>query len=92
MHGDAGRDRVSLRTTPTCFYRISDPAALTGATADHTAALDQLVQFAIRGSLAIRTLDETLDTHGALDAELLAGVRASLDVSGLEWIASTCAT
>jgi len=78
------RDRVSVRITLTCFYRITDPAALTGATADHAAALHRLVQFAIRGSLASRTLDEALDARGALDAELLSGVRAGLDVPGLE--------
>lgn len=78
------RDRVSVRITLTCFYRITDPAALTGATADHAAALHRLVQFAIRGSLASRTLDEALDARGALDAELLTGVRARLDVPGLD--------
>lgn len=77
------RDRVSVRITLTCFYRITDPAALVDATPDHAAALHRLVQFAIRASLASRTLDEALDARGALDDELLAAVRAGLDVPGL---------
>lgn len=77
------RDRVSVRITLTCFYRITDPAALVGATADHAAALHRLVQFAIRSAIGSRTLDEALDDRGALDAELLASVRAGLDVPGL---------
>ena len=78
------RDRVSVRITLTCFYRVTDPAALVAATADHAAALHRLVQFAIRGAIGSRTLDEALDDRGALDAELLAAVRAGLDVPGLE--------
>ncbi len=77
------RDRVSVRITLTCFYRVTDPGALVGATADHTSALHRLVQFAIRGALAGRTLDEALDARATLDDELLAGVRAGLDVPGL---------
>lgn len=77
------RDRVSVRITLTCFYRITDPALLVGATADHGSALHRLVQFAVRASLASRTLDEALDARSALDDELLASVRAGLDVPGL---------
>ena len=77
------KDRVSVRVTLTCFYRLTDPAALVGATADHTSALHRLAQFALRASLASRTLDEALDARGALDEELLAGVRGALDVPGL---------
>lgn len=78
------RDRVSVRITLTCFYRITDPAALVGATADHLAALHRLVQFGIRSAIGSRTLDEALDDRGGLDAELLAGVRTGLDVPGLQ--------
>ena len=77
------RDRVSVRITLTCFYRVTDAAALVAATADHAAALHRLVQFSIRGAIGSRTLDEALDDRGALDAELLAAVRAGLDVPGL---------
>ena len=77
------RDRVTVRITLTCFHRITDPAALMAATADHAAVLHRLVQFAIRGAIGSRSLDEALDDRGALDAELLAAVRAGLDVPGL---------
>ena len=77
------RDRVSVRVTLTCFYRITDPLRLVTSTADHAAVLHRLVQFAIRGSLAGRTLDEALDARAALDDELLAAVRAELGETGL---------
>ena len=64
--------------------RVTDPAALVGATADHLAALHRLVQFGICSAVGSRTLDEALDDRGGLDAELLAGVRAGLDVPGLQ--------
>lgn len=54
------RDRIALRVTLTAFRRIVDPERIVGMVPDVDTWLYRLVQFAIRESVAGRTLDEVL--------------------------------
>ena len=78
------KDRISLRVTLTVLRRITDPERVAAAIADVDGWLYRLVQFAIRESVAARTLDEVLSAKGALDAELRAYVRERVAESGIE--------
>jgi regulator of protease activity HflC (stomatin/prohibitin superfamily) len=78
------RDRIALRVTLTAFRRIADPERAVGAVPDVDAWLYRLVQFAIRESVASRTLDEVLSAKNALDAELRAFVRERIAETGIE--------
>ena len=78
------KDRISLRVTLTVLRRIVDPERVAAAIADVDGWLYRLVQFAIRESVAARTLDEVLSAKGALDAELRAYVRERVAESGIE--------
>ena len=78
------KDRVALRVTLTAFRRIVDPERAASTVPDVDAFLYRLVQFAIRESVAARTLDEVLAAKNALDAELRAFVRERLAETGIE--------
>lgn len=78
------KDRIALRVTLTAFRRIVDPARAAAAADDTDAWLYRLVQFAIRESVAARTLDEVLSAKSAMDAELRAFVRDRLGDTGIE--------
>jgi regulator of protease activity HflC (stomatin/prohibitin superfamily) len=78
------RDRIALRVTLTAFRRIADPERAAATVPDVDAWLYRLVQFAIRESVAGRTLDEVLSAKAALDAELRDYVRARVADSGVE--------
>jgi len=78
------KDRIALRVTLTAFRRIVDPERVVGVVPDVDAWLYRLVQFAIRESVAGRTLDEVLSAKASLDAELRAYVRERVAESGVE--------
>jgi regulator of protease activity HflC (stomatin/prohibitin superfamily) len=78
------KDRIALRVTLTAFRRIVDPERVVAAVPDVDAWLYRLVQFAIRESVASRTLDEVLSAKSALDAELRAFVRERIAETGVE--------
>ena len=78
------KDRIALRVTLTAFRRIVDPERVVSTVADVDGWLYRLVQFAIRESVAARTLDEVLSAKSALDAELRAYVRERLAETGIE--------
>ena len=78
------KDRIALRVTLTAFRRIVDPERVVAAVPDVDAWLYRLVQFAIRETVAGRTLDEVLSAKATLDAELRDYVRARLADSGVE--------
>jgi regulator of protease activity HflC (stomatin/prohibitin superfamily) len=78
------KDRIALRVTLTAFRRIADPERVVNAVPDVDAWLYRLVQFAIRESVASRTLDEVLSAKNVLDAELRAYVRERLVETGIE--------
>jgi SPFH domain / Band 7 family len=63
------KDRVALQVTLMALRRIADPERAVAAVTDVDAWLYRLVQFAIRGAVAARTLDEVLSAKAALDAE-----------------------
>ena len=78
------KDRIALRVTLTALRRIVDPVRVATAVADVDGWLYRLVQFAIRETVAARTLDEVLSAKGALDAELRAYVRERVAETGIE--------
>ena len=78
------KDRIALRVTLTAFRRIVDPQRAVSAVPDVDAWLYRLVQFAIRESVASRTLDEVLSAKNALDAELRNFVRERIAETGIE--------
>jgi regulator of protease activity HflC (stomatin/prohibitin superfamily) len=78
------KDRIALRVTLTAFRRIVDPERAIGTVADVDGWLYRLVQFAIRESVADRTLDEVLSAKNTLDEELRAYVRERIVETGIE--------
>ena len=78
------KDRIALRVTLTALRRIVDPERAVSAVADVDGWLYRLVQFAIRDSVAARTLDEVLSAKSTLDAELRGAVRERLGATGIE--------
>jgi len=78
------KDRIALRVTLTALSRIVDPQRAVAAVADIDAWLYRLVQFAIRETVAARTLDEVLSAKTVLDAELRAYVRERVADTGIE--------
>ena len=64
------KDRVAIRITLTAFIKVVDPEKAALATADASATLYRLVQFAIREAVATRTLDEILAARGTIDSEV----------------------
>jgi regulator of protease activity HflC (stomatin/prohibitin superfamily) len=78
------KDRIALRVTLTAHRRIVDTVRVATAVADVDGWLYRLVQFAIRETVAARTLDEVLSAKGALDAELRVYVRERVAETGVE--------
>jgi regulator of protease activity HflC (stomatin/prohibitin superfamily) len=78
------KDRIALRVTLTAFRRIVDPERAIGTVADVDGWLYRLVQFAIRESVADRTLDEVLSAKNTLDEGLRTYVRERIVETGIE--------
>lgn len=78
------KDRIALRVTLTALRRIVDPERAVSAVVDVDGWLYRLVQFAIRESVAARTLDEVLSAKSALDTELRSFVRERIGETGIE--------
>ena len=76
------KDRVSVRVTLTAFWKVNDLARALGAK-DRETQLYRYIQFAIRDTVAKRTLDELLDERSSLDKELTDAVKAMDGVSDL---------
>jgi regulator of protease activity HflC (stomatin/prohibitin superfamily) len=68
------KDRVGIRVTLTAFTKVTDPEKAALATADVSATLYRLIQFAIREAVATRTLDEILAARDTIDQEVRAFV------------------
>ena len=68
------KDRVGIRVTLTAFTKVIDPEKAALATADVSATLYRLIQFAIREAVATRTLDEILAARDTIDQEVRAFV------------------
>ena len=72
------KDRVTLRLTLSAVWKVVDPAKTSMVVGELEERLYRQVQFAIRGAVAARTLDQLLDEREKLDAELAAVVRAGV--------------
>ena len=68
------KDRVGIRVTLTAFTKVTDPEKAALATADVSATLYRLIQFAVREAVATRTLDEILAARDTIDQEVRAFV------------------
>ena len=68
------KDRVGIRVTLTAFTKVTDPEKAALSTADVSATLYRLIQFAIREAVATRTLDEILAARDTIDQEVRAFV------------------
>lgn len=80
------KDRVGIRVTLSAQYRIVD-AEKAGATAsDVPAMLYRLVQFAVRESIASRTLDDILAARDTLDREIREKVSPQAADLGVELV------
>jgi hypothetical protein len=78
------KDRVGIRVTLAAFYRIVDPVLAATASADVSAPLYRLIQFAIREAVALRTLDDILAARDTIDQEVRAFVTERAKVLGAE--------
>jgi regulator of protease activity HflC (stomatin/prohibitin superfamily) len=78
------KDRVGIRVTLAAFYKIADPTLAATASADVSATLYRLVQFAIREAVALRTLDDILSARDAIDKEVRAFVTERAKELGAE--------
>jgi len=65
------KDKVALRLNLTASYRITDPIQATTAIADLTGFLYKELQFALRGAVGTKTLDQLLDEKQIIDTEVL---------------------
>ena len=78
------KDRIGIRVTLSAFYRITDPQKIVLGAADLSSALYRLVQFAVRETIATRTLDEILAARETIDAELRSFVAARTAELGVQ--------
>ena len=80
-------DRVTVRLTIAVTYRIVDPVRYVTAADDARQSLYRDVQLAVRGAVALRTLDAFLADKSALSTELTETVKALAASLGLAVIA-----
>jgi regulator of protease activity HflC (stomatin/prohibitin superfamily) len=78
------KDRVGIRVTLTAFTKVTDPEKAALATADVSATLYRLIQFAIREAVATRSLDEILAARDTIDQEVRAFVAERARALGAE--------
>lgn len=78
------KDRVSLRLTLSCSYKISDPLAAKSKVANYSDYLYKEVQFGIREAVSVRTLDELLAEKDALNGVVLEYVKEKFAAIGIE--------
>lgn len=78
------KDRVSLRLTLTCSYKISDPLLAKTTVAKYSDYLYKEVQFGIRKAVSIKTLDELLEEKDALNGMVFDYVKEKFAAIGIE--------
>jgi regulator of protease activity HflC (stomatin/prohibitin superfamily) len=78
------RDKVSLRVNLSASTRVVDPVAARTGVAKVGEQVYRELQFALRQAVSARSLDELLGDKAALDAEILASVRARVAGLGTE--------
>jgi len=77
------KDRIGLRVNLTGLYRITDPLAVVGHTADLETYLYKEAQIALRAAIGTRTLDEVLAAKNTIDAELEGRLTARFETAGV---------
>ncbi len=65
------KDKVALRLNLTTGYRITDPTLALSSLKNVQEYLYKELQFALRGAIGTKTLDELLEDKGAIDGEVL---------------------
>ncbi|MFO1033695.1 MAG: slipin family protein [Hyphomicrobiales bacterium] len=70
------QDNISIRLSLAGTFLIENPRVLQASSPNHTQALHQAAQLALRGSVAGLTLEEVLTKRAELDAALLEKVAA----------------
>ncbi|MEX1994252.1 MAG: slipin family protein [Steroidobacteraceae bacterium] len=77
------RDKVSLRVNLTALWQVLDAVTARSAVTNIVEAVYKELQFALRGAVGGRTLDELLGDKGALDREISAVVAERLQGLGI---------
>ncbi len=78
------RDKVSLRVNLSAAFRISDALAMVQQLSDSKAFLYTELQLAVRKAIGGKNLDALLADKSAIDTQVCAWVRKSLDGLGLQ--------
>lgn len=80
------KDKVALRLNLTASYRVTDPVVAYAALSDVSGFLYKELQFALRGAIGTKTLDELLEDKGAIDGEVLQYIQQKTADYGIEII------
>jgi len=78
------RDKVPLRLNLTAGFRITNPSQAKAQLADIPGFLYKELQFALRGAVGTRSLDELLEDKGAIDRSIAEYMLAKTTDYGLE--------
>ncbi|MEA5419909.1 slipin family protein [Spirulina sp. CCNP1310] len=78
------KDKVPLRLNLTAGYRITDPLRAKSELVDIPGFLYKELQFALRGAVGTKTLDELLDDKGAIDQSVADYILQKIPNYGIE--------
>jgi regulator of protease activity HflC (stomatin/prohibitin superfamily) len=78
------KDKVPLRLNLTAGFRITDPVRAKAALVNIQDFLYKELQFALRGAVGTKTLDELLEDKGAIDAAVAEYILQKIPDYGLE--------
>nr|WP_301334238.1 slipin family protein [Solimonas sp. SE-A11] len=78
------RDKVSLRVNLSATIRVSDPVAARTKVAKYMDYLYRELQFGLRRSVGLKTLDELLADKAAMDGKIFAYVAGRVLALGVE--------
>ncbi|MGD1938626.1 MAG: SPFH domain-containing protein [Cyanophyceae cyanobacterium] len=77
------KDKVALRLNLTTGYRITDPNLALSSLKNVQEYLYKELQFALRGAIGTKTLDELLEDKGAIDGEVLQYIQPKAEEYGV---------
>jgi len=78
------KDKVSLRVNLSATYRVSDPVTARNGLGSFVEHLYRVLQFALRQSVGVRTLDSLLADKESLGGEIRRTVTAEVEPHGLQ--------
>lgn len=78
------KDKVPLRLNLTAGYRIADPVKAKAGLADIKGFLYKELQFALRGAVGTRSLDDLLEDKGAIDSSVADYILSKTAEYGIE--------